>query len=68
MIKRLLRRHALTIAGIIIGGVAGYFYYDYTSCASGTCPITARPLNTIIYGAVMGALSLNIFERDKKTI
>lgn len=68
MIKRFLRKHALTILGIVIGGVAGYFYYDYKSCASGTCPITSNPLNTILYGAVMGALLLNIFERDKKTI
>lgn len=45
-----------TIISATIGGVLGFVYYKFVGCASGTCPITSRPLNSIMYGAVMGLL------------
>lgn len=56
----------LTIAGLVIGAIAGYFYYDYRSCMQGTCLITARPLNTMIYGAIMGGLLFSVFQTNIK--
>jgi len=44
------------IIGVAIGGVLGFLYYKFIGCSSGTCPITSKPLNSIIYGAVMGLL------------
>ena len=44
------------IIGAAIGGVLGYLYYRFIGCATGTCPITSRPLNSILYGTVMGLL------------
>lgn len=44
------------ILGVIIGGAAGYAYYRFVGCASGTCPITSNPFVSTIYGAVMGVL------------
>lgn len=44
------------IIGVAIGGVLGFLYYKLIGCSSGTCPITSKPLNSIIYGAVMGLL------------
>jgi len=41
-------------AAVIIGGVCGYLYQRLVGCASGTCPLTANPTITTIYGAVMG--------------
>lgn len=46
--------------GIIIGAVAGYLYYFYVGCASGTCAITSKPLNSTLYGALMGGLLFNM--------
>ena len=45
-----------TILGILSGAVIGFLYYYYVGCASGTCAITSKPLNSSIYGAVMGGL------------
>ena len=44
------------IIGVAIGGVLGFLYYKFIGCSSGTCPITSKPLNSVIYGAVMGLL------------
>ena len=44
----------LTLAGIFIGAAGGYLYYHYIGCNSGTCAITSKPLNSTLYGSVMG--------------
>ncbi len=44
------------ISGIFIGGALGFVYYKVVGCPNGSCPITSKPANTIIYGAVMGLL------------
>ena len=44
------------IIGAVIGGSLGFVYYKFVGCSSGTCPITSKPLNSILYGAVMGLL------------
>jgi C4-dicarboxylate transporter len=56
----------LTGLGIAIGALAGYAYYFYVGCASGTCSITSKPLNSTLYGAVMGGLVFNMFLKDAK--
>ncbi len=59
-------KYKLTIAGLVIGAVGGYLYYHYVGCMSGTCPITSRPLNSTLYGAMMGGLFLNMFQKNEK--
>ena len=56
----------VTAIGIVIGAVAGYLYYFYIGCASGTCAITSKPLNSTLYGALMGGLILNLFIKSPK--
>jgi C4-dicarboxylate transporter len=56
----------LTGIGIAIGALAGYAYYFYVGCASGTCAITSKPLNSTLYGALMGGLIFNMFVKDTK--
>jgi C4-dicarboxylate transporter len=56
----------ITGIGIAIGALAGYAYYFYVGCASGTCAITSKPLNSTLYGALMGGLVFNMFVKDTK--
>lgn len=56
----------LSVVGIILGSVIGYVYYLEVGCLSGTCPITSKPLNSTLYGGVMGGLLLNIFSKSPK--
>jgi hypothetical protein len=44
------------IIGIVIGGVAGFLYYKFVGCRTGSCPITSNPLSSIIFGAIFGGL------------
>lgn len=39
---------------IVLGGLAGYLYYYFIGCKSGTCAITSNPVNSIIAGSLMG--------------
>jgi C4-dicarboxylate transporter len=57
----------ITGIGIAIGALAGYAYYFYVGCASGTCAITSKPLNSTLYGALMGGLVFNMFVKDTKS-
>jgi hypothetical protein len=43
---------------VIIGGTAGYAYYYFIGCVSGTCPITSNPWISTTYGALLGFLML----------
>ncbi|WP_413997797.1 DUF6132 family protein [Flavobacterium sp. W1B] len=56
----------ITSIGIVIGAVAGYFYYYFVGCASGTCAITSKPLNSTLYGSFTGGLLFNMFVKDNK--
>lgn len=56
----------ITGIGVAIGALAGYAYYYFVGCASGTCAITSKPLNSTLYGAVMGGLLFNMFVKNTK--
>ena len=59
-------KYRLTLFGIISGALAGYLYYSFVGCASGTCIITSRPLNSTLYGALMGGLFFNMFRKNEQ--
>jgi hypothetical protein len=56
----------ITGIGVFVGAIAGYLYYFYVGCASGTCAITSKPLNSTLYGAAMGGLVFNMFIKSPK--
>jgi hypothetical protein len=58
-----VKKHLTKIIGIPVGGVAGFLYYYYVGCTSGTCPITSNPYISIIYGAVLGYLISDLFKK-----
>jgi hypothetical protein len=56
----------ITGIGVVVGAIAGYLYYYYVGCASGSCAITSKPLNSTLYGAAMGGLVFNMFIKPPK--
>jgi hypothetical protein len=64
-----LKKYRLTFLGVLIGAIAGYAYYYFVGCNSGTCAITSSPINSTIYGVLMGGLLFNMIQTEfsKKT-
>ncbi len=62
----ILVKYKLEIIGGLLGAIGGYAYYHFVGCASGTCSITSSPINSTIYGVIMGALLFSMFKKQPK--
>jgi uncharacterized protein YcfJ len=61
-----IKKHKLTIAGLALGALGGFLYWHQIGCHSGTCAITSSPVNSTLYGTVMGFLVANMFKKEEK--
>jgi len=64
----ILKKYWLPFIGIIVGLGAGYLYWQQIGCLSGTCPITSNPVNSSLYGALMGGLLFSMFQKEKNKL
>lgn len=61
------KKYKRIIISVLVGILGGYLYYDFIGCAGGTCPITSKPLNSTLYGALMGALLVDMLKKKGTT-
>lgn len=59
-------KYKWTLIGLVVGAASGYAYYHFIGCNSGTCSITSSPVNSTIYGILMGGLFFNMIESTFK--
>jgi hypothetical protein len=64
--KKWFNNNKLYVAGAIVGAIAGFFYWQQIGCSSGTCMITSKPLNSTLYGALLGVLVFGMFKKEDK--
>lgn len=64
--KNWIKENRLYIMGAVTGAVAGFLYWNFIGCVTGTCAITSSPVNSTVYFAVMGALVFGFFKKNKK--
>lgn len=62
---KLVKKNKFALFGVGLGLIGGYAYYHFIGCASGTCSITSKPLNSTIYGGIMGGLLLSMLDGKK---
>lgn len=53
----------ITTAGVLVGGIAGFLYWKFLGCASGTCYIQSNPYRMGIYSAIIGGLLFSNFSK-----
>ena len=64
--KKRIIKNKLYFIGASTGVLAGFFYWKYVGCSTGTCSITSSPVNSSIYFAVFGAVLFGIFKKNTK--
>jgi hypothetical protein len=66
MVLEFIIKYQRNLIGITLGAIAGFLYWNYVGCVSGTCAITSKPINSTLYGALMGYLVAGMFKRNVK--
>ncbi len=68
--KKRLKKYGIYLIFAGIGAAAGFAYWYFIGCKSGTCPITSKWMNTTLYGALLGYLAgdliLGMFKKKTK--
>lgn len=54
------------IAGIVAGASVGFAYWYFIGCTTSGCAITSSPVNSALYGSLMGALLVSSFTGKPK--
>ena len=65
--KSWVLNNKLLIAGVILGAIGGYLYWQQIGCSTGTCAITSKWLNSTAYGALMGGLLFSMFKKETRS-
>lgn len=42
------------LIAVVTGGIAGYLFYYFIGCTSGSCLITSNPYGSVITGSLLG--------------
>lgn len=58
-------KHMKWIIGIVVGAIFGFGYWYFIGCNTGTCAITSSPVNSTLYGGLMGVLLVNTFSGNQ---
>jgi hypothetical protein len=61
----LFHKYKQELIGITLGAIAGFLYWKFVGCSSGTCMITSKPINSTLYGGLMGFLVAGIFKKER---
>jgi xanthine/uracil permease len=61
----LFLKYKTQLLGMLLGAIAGYLYYIFVGCASGTCMIASNPFVAIPYFSFIGYLMGGLFKKSK---
>lgn len=65
-LKEIIISNKLTLIVGVVGAMGGFLYWHFIGCHSGSCAITSSPINSTLYGTLMGGLLGNIFQSENK--
>jgi phage shock protein E len=61
-----INRNRFIVVGVMLGAIGGFLYWNFIGCSSGTCSIISKPLNSTLYGALLGGTLLSAIAPDQK--
>lgn len=64
--KAIIIKYKPEVIGVALGAIAGWCYWYFVGCSSGSCAITSSPVNSTLYGAFMGGVLGSMFKRTDK--
>lgn len=50
------KKATVVLIGVLLGLVAGFAYWKFVGCQSGTCPLTAKWQTSTLFGGIFGYL------------
>ncbi|MCF6332699.1 MAG: DUF6132 family protein [Draconibacterium sp.] len=66
--KELILKYKWKLVGVLVGAVAGFAYWYYIGCTSGTCPIQSNWYTSSLYGGLIGYVLPNSPKKKKTDI
>ncbi|HKJ41566.1 MAG TPA: DUF6132 family protein [Sunxiuqinia sp.] len=67
MMKQFVLKYKWRIVGIVVGSIAGFLYWRFVGCTSGTCPIQSHWQSSTLFGGLFGYLLTDFKKKTKKT-
>jgi len=64
--KDFVVKYKWKLVGVLIGATAGFAYWYFIGCTSGTCPIQSHWQSSTLYGAFIGYILPNHPNKIKK--
>ena len=61
----IIKKYRGSLIGMAIGAIAGWAYYYFIGCSSGSCAIASNWQIAVPYGAVMGLLMAGIVKKEE---
>ncbi|MFZ9982906.1 MAG: DUF6132 family protein [Cyclobacteriaceae bacterium] len=61
-----MKHRLIYLVCTVVGLAAGFLYWQQIGCVTGTCPITSSPLNSTLYGGLMGFVASGLFIKENR--
>jgi Family of unknown function (DUF6132) len=64
--EKIIIKYKMELIGVVVGMIAGFSYWYFVGCTSGTCPISSSPTISTLYGGMMGWFFFGSFSKSKQ--
>jgi hypothetical protein len=64
--KSIIKKYIAELIGVTLGAIAGFCYWYFVGCSTGSCAITSSPVISSLYGAFMGGILGGMFKKSNK--
>lgn len=65
-IKNLVKKNYIKIILVVVGGIAGFLYWKFVGCKTGSCPIKSNWYLMTAYGIIFGYLAGDLISGFRK--